>query len=227
MTEQLANLIAASLAFVGTHFALSHPFRAGLVKRLGQPGFMGLYSVVALVTFGWMVLAFRALPMVEVPLWDGTRDVAWVLSSVVMLMAAVLFAGSFQGNPALPDPRAKELARKDPHGVFKVTRHPMMWSFALWSVSHVLVSPTPRVLVLSGAMAFLALVGARLQDSKKLAAMGANWESWERRTSFLPRLTVLPAVGLVPWLGGFALWLGATWLHVMLVGIPAGIWRWL
>jgi uncharacterized membrane protein len=227
MTEQLANLIAASLAFVGTHFALSHPFRAGLVKRLGEAGFLGLYSVVALGTFGWMVLAFRALPMVDVPLWDGSREVPWALASLLMLVAGVLFVGSYRGNPAMPGPAAKELASKSPHGVFKVTRHPMMWSFALWSLSHVLVSPTTRVLVLAGAVGFLALVGARMQDSKKFATMGAAWEGWERHTSFLPRLSALPAVGLVPWLGGIAFWLGATWLHIMLVGMPAGIWRWL
>lgn len=227
MTEQLANLIAAALAFVGTHFALSHPFRSGLVKRLGANGFMAFYSLVALATFGWMVLAFRALPMVDAPLWNGTGEPAWALASLLMLVASVLLAGSFQGNPALPDPRAANLARKAPHGVFKVTRHPMMWSFAMWSAAHVLVSPTPRVLVLAGALAFLALVGARLQDNKKFASMGAAWESWERHTSFLPRLTALPGAGLAPWLGGLALWLGATWLHLWLVGIPAGIWRWL
>jgi hypothetical protein len=83
------------------------------------------------------------------------------------------------------------------------------------------------VLVLAGALAFLALVGARLQDNKKYVSMGAAWESWERHTTFLPRLTALPGAGLVPWLGGLALWLGATWLHMVAVGIPAGIWRWL
>jgi uncharacterized membrane protein len=227
MTEQFANLIAAALAFVGTHFALSHPFRSGLVKRLGEGGFMGLYSVVALATFGWMVMAFRALPMVEAPLWDGSRDAPWALASLLMLVAGVLFTGSFMGNPALPGPQGSDLARKAPHGVFKVTRHPMMWSFALWGFAHVLVSPTPRVLVLAGAMAFLALVGARLQDRKKFAAMGSAWESWERHTSFWPRVTALPGAGLVPWLAGLALWLGASWPHLWLVGIPAGIWRWL
>jgi uncharacterized membrane protein len=226
MDEQLAILVAASLAFVGTHFTLSHPFRAGLVKRLGEQGFMGLYSLVALATFVWMVLAFRALPMAQAPLWNGTGDLAWALASVLMLVASVLFTGSFQGNPALPGPHGQELASKAPHGVFKVTRHPMMWSFALWSAAHVLVSPTPRVLVLTGAVAFLALVGSRLQDRKKILTMGPAWEGWERQTSFLPRLTALPGVGLVPWLGGLALWIGASWLHLWLVGMPAGIWRW-
>ncbi|MBS3929110.1 MAG: MFS transporter [Sphingomonadales bacterium] len=227
MDEQFAELVAASLAFVGTHFALSHPFRAGLVKRLGEGGFLGLYSLVALATFAWMALAFRGLPMAEVPLWNGNSDAAWALASVLMLIASVLFAGSHRGNPAMPGPHGKDLARKTPHGVFKVTRHPMMWSFALWSAAHILVSPTPRVLVLAGAIAFLALAGSFLQDRKKYVMLGAAWETWHRHTTFVPRLTALASVGLVPWLAGLALWLGASWLHLWLVGIPAGIFRWI
>ncbi|WP_309622104.1 NnrU family protein [Novosphingobium sp.] len=227
MDEQLTVLVAASLSFVGTHFALSHPLRGPLVARLGAGGFMALYSLVALATFAWMVLAFRAVPVGEVPWWNGTSDIAWGIASAIMLIASVLLAGSLRGNPAMPDPRAGELARHTPKGIFKVTRHPMMWSFALWSLAHVLVSPTMRVLVLSFAIAFLALIGAKLQDDKKMVLMGESWSIWEKHTSFLPRWQRLPQAGLVPWLGGTALWLGATWLHGALIGMAAGLWRWI
>ncbi|GAA5056222.1 hypothetical protein GCM10023208_20800 [Erythrobacter westpacificensis] len=60
MDESLVQLIAASTAFVGTHFALSHPLRAPLVRMLGDNGFMALYSVVALACLYWMSEAFKA-----------------------------------------------------------------------------------------------------------------------------------------------------------------------
>ena len=227
MHDQLTVLIAASLSFIGTHFALSHPLRAPLVARLGNGGFMGLYSIVALGTFAWMVLAFRAVPAGDVPLWNGQHDVAWIIASAIMLIASVLLVGSFQGNPAMPAPGAAELARHRPKGIFAVTRHPMMWSFTLWSLSHVLVSPTPRVIVLTLAIALLALLGSKMQDDKKMRLMGESWSMWERRTSFFPRFTVLLDAGLVPWLGGTILWLVATWLHGWLIGMPAGLWRWI
>ena len=227
MNDQLTILVAAALSFVGTHFALSHPFRTPLVKRLGAGGFMGLYSLVALATFAWMALAFRAVPAGGMPWWNGQGDGAWAAASAVMLIASVLLIGSLRGNPALPDPRAAELARHRPRGVFLVTRHPMMWSFALWSAAHLLVSPVPRVAVLTLAIGFLALIGSVLQDTKKMRQMGESWSIWERHTSWLPRLTALPKAGLVPWLGGTVLWLGATWLHGWLIGIPAGLWRWI
>ena len=48
--SSVGMLVAASLAFVGTHFLLSHPFRAPLVSKLGEKGFAGFYSLVALLT---------------------------------------------------------------------------------------------------------------------------------------------------------------------------------
>ena len=225
--QELAHLTAAALAFVGSHFALSHPLRAALVKRLGSGGFQAVYSLVALATFGWMVLAFGMVPPQPVLPWDGTAVPLWIIATLLMLAASVLLVGSFVGNPALPQPNAKALALHRPKGVFKVTRHPMMWSFALWSAAHVLVSPAARVLVLSGAIAFLALVGARMQDRKKEVLMGKAWLVWERRTTYWPRLSGFASAGAIPWLGGTALWLGATWAHGGLIAVPAGLWRWI
>lgn len=226
MEQGLANLVAAAVAFVGTHFALSHPLRAPVVKAIGPIGFQIVYSLVAFATLGWMVMAFRAVGP-GAGLWDGSQGLPWALASLLTLIAAVLFTGSLLGNPALPDPRAAALADKPVHGVFHVTRHPMMWGFALWAVSHAMVSPTPRSFVVTAAVGFLALVGSHLQDRKKQALMGKAWSGWEAKTSYWPKLGGLAKAGLVPWFGGLVLWLAATWAHIPGNGMVAGIWRWL
>ena len=226
MTDAFAGLVAAAVAFVGTHFALSHPFRAPLVRLAGDKGFQAVYSLVAFATLGWLVVAFRAATGGAM-LWDGFASAPWIAATVLMLVASVLLVGSFMGNPALPAPNAAEVAARGPHGVFHVTRHPMMWSFALWSASHLLVSPTPRVIVLALAIAVLALVGSHLQDRKKQALMGHAWADWEAKTSYWPRPGGLAKAGAMPWLGGMALWLVASWAHGPLVAIPAGLWRWI
>ena len=226
MDNALVSLIAAATAFVGSHFALSHPLRSSLVRLTGEKAFPALYSLVAFATFGWLVMAFRAVPPAA-PLWDGFASGPWIIATLLMLPASVLLIGSFIGNPAMPAPGAAALAAKGPHGVFHTTRHPMMWSFALWSAAHLLVSPTPRVIVLSLAMAFLALVGAHMQDRKKQALMGDAWKGWEGRTSYWPKLAALGKAEMVPWMGGIALWLAASWAHGPLAGMAAGVWRWL
>jgi len=89
----------------------------------------------------------------------------------------------------------------------------------------VIVAPSARVIVLAGAMALLALVGAHLQDRKKLALHADAWRAWCGRTAFWPHLGRLADLGWF-WLAGLAAWVGVTWLHLWLSGIPAGLWRW-
>ena len=225
-TEQV---LAASVAFVGSHFALSHPLRAPLVARIGAGGFMGLYSLVAFATIGWLAAAFRAAP--PTPLWWQVGDGLWAVATVVMLVASVLLMGSLLGNPALPTGGAATSVPATARGVFSITRHPMMWSFALWSAAHLLVMPYVANAILVGAIAVLALVGAALQDRKK-EQLQPGWRDWEARTSYLPFAAIAAGrarlAGFKPHdiAGGVVIWLAATWAHIPLAGWAAGIWRW-
>lgn len=222
------GLVLAAGAFVGTHFLLSHPLRAPLVRRIGENGFLVLYSLVAFATLGWLVWAYLATPE-QAPLWPA-GDGLWALATAIMLVASVLLVGSLVGNPALPGP---ERPLAGPRGVFAVTRHPMMWSFALWSLAHALVYATPANLVLVAAIALLALVGAHMQDRKKERLQPDRWPEWERRTSYWPFAAVasgrarLGGFGAHALGGGLVVWLAATWAHLPLAGWPAGVWRWL
>ncbi len=222
---EYAGLILACLTFVGSHFAMSHPLRAPMVRILGEKGFLGVYSLISLAAIIWMVVAFRRAPS-DLPLW-GAGDGLWIIASILTLLAAVLYAGSMSGNPALPAPGAEVLASKEPHGVFRVTRHPMMWSFALWGIAHMLVASRPDSLIFVGSIVFLALFGAWAQQTKKRATMGDAWLGWQARTSYWPRLDRLAGVGLLPWIAGFAIWLAATWAHDFFGSYGAGLFRWL
>lgn len=224
MDASLITLAAANVAFVGTHFAMSHPLRAPMVRVLGAGGFQIAYTLVSFATLGWVYLAFIAAPPADLP---GSGDIGWIAASLITLPAMILLAGSFIGNPALPTPLAEAQARAEPRGVFRVTRHPMMWSFGLWALSHVVLFWSIRTMITAFAMGLLALVGARLQDGKKAALMGDAWVAWESRTSYWPRWSQLLSVGVVPLVGGTVLWLAGTWLHLWQAGIPAGVWKWL
>jgi uncharacterized membrane protein len=220
----LANLLAASIAFVGTHFALSHPLRAPLVARIGEKGFLPLYSLVAFVTLGCMVVAFRRAPQADLP---GSGEIGWIAATVLTLPALLLFLGSPRGNPAFPNPGAPKAITRAPSGVFAVTRHPMMWGFALWGLSHIVLWWSWRTVIVGATILFLALVGAHLQDRKKVALLGDGWAGWAAHTAYWPRWVRLAGAGAVLWLVTIALWLAITWAHIHGAGVPAGIWRWL
>jgi uncharacterized membrane protein len=219
----MLNLALALTAFVGTHFLMSHPLRDPMVAALGTAKFQLVYTLVSFLTLGWVAYAFREAPLGAF-FWSPGEGL-YALSTATMFVASVLLAGSFVGNPALPQPNAKTLAAKPARGVFAITRHPMMWSFALWSLAHALVSPRPAVLLLSGFIALLALGGAAGQDHKKLKLMGDSWRDWMARTSFVPVPRAWP--GAIALVGGTLIWLAATWAHPMLGAPVAGIWYWI
>ena len=223
MDDTLVELVAANVTFVGMHFVMSHPLRATMVRIFGEKMFPAVYSLVSFATLAWVYFAFTAAPSFDLP---GSGEIGWIVATVIMLPAMVLFAGSFAGNPALPAPGAEKLASKEPNAVFKVTRHPMMWAFGLWALSHIVLFWSWRTTITAIAMGFLALVGAHMQDRKKEVLMGEAWGQWEAKTSYWPRWSKLLGVGAIWWIAGTVLWLGFTYGHIHAGGIPAGIWRW-
>lgn len=224
-------VLLAAIVFVGTHFLLSHPLRSALVERVGERGFLGIYSLVALGAFIWMVLAYRAAPVTPF-LWP-VGDGLWVIVTIVMLLASILFMGSLIRNPASPGVGAPGALPDAARGVFAVTRHPMMWAFALWGVCHIAVFPMVKNIVVAASVIVLALAGAALQDSKKKALQPDRWPAWEGKTSYWPFAAIargrarIGGFGMHSLAGGFVVWIVATWAHIPLAGRAAGIWYWI
>lgn len=220
----------AAVAFVGSHFLLSHPLRGVLVRAIGAAAFQGVYSLVAFVTLGWLIWAYVKAPLTS-PFWP-VGDVLWAVVTVVMLIASILLMGSLIRNPALPTGGRPCAFPEVALGVFAITRHPMMWSFALWGLCHIAVFPIAKNMILGAAVIVLALVGSAMQDRKKEQLQPEQWAVWESKTSYLPFAAIaagrarLGGFGMHALMGGLVVWLAATWAHGPLSGFAAGIWRW-
>ena len=132
-----------------------------------------------------------------------------------MWLAAILLVGSFVGNPALPGAGGPKGA---PTGVLAITRHPMMWSFAIWAIVHAYIIATPKAFVLDATILILALGGSVLQDRKKQALMGERWGQWRAQTSFWPFARGFAYPGTFALIGGTVLLLVVTWFHPYPVG---------
>jgi len=150
-----------------------------------------------------------------------------------MLLASIVLMGSIVRKAALPNPGSPTAVPAEARGVYAVTRHPMMWAFALWGICHIAVYPAAANIILAAAIIILALVGAALQDLKKEALQPDTWPEWEMKTSYWPFGAIVSGKARLGGFsmhtlgGGLILWLAATWAHIPLAGWPAGIWRWL
>lgn len=221
-TSTLFLLLLA--AFVLSHIALTaHPLRGKLVKRLGEKGFQGAYSLLSILLLGGSIYAYRALD--PYPVW-AAPGWAWILCSALMLGACVLFVGSLTpANKALAGVPAND---RPPSGVLRLTRHPMMWAFAIWAFVHAWLSGSLPTILLALGIGVLALLGAAHQDRKKLRLLGDGWARYEGSTSYWPLGAQLSGrqpwaalwPGLVPVAGGGLLWALLTFVHPMLMRAP-------
>lgn len=218
MTVQ-AGLLLSCIAFLATHFLMSHPLRGPLVRSMGEKAFRGVYSIIALITFGAMIYFYRRCGREPSDLWQS-GEIAWIIGTILMWLASILFVGSFIKNPAMvgaPGPKG------GPAGVLRLTRHPMMWAFAIWAAVHLMILGQPKALVFDSTIIIMALAGAYGQDRKKARQMAEDWHDWTAQTAFVPFTRGLAYPGTVALVGGTLLFLIATWAHP----VPAGIWRWL
>lgn len=204
-------LVAGVIAFVATHIIMSHLLRTALINMMGNPAYMIVYTIISFATFGPAIYAYTNL-LPSPPLWL-VPDWMSVVAAFLMFLASVLFIGSQIKNPAMPMPGASEIAMKRPHGVFKITRHPMMWSFAIWGTAHILVKPTMANLWLMGSVIILAIWGSLGQDRRKTREMGESWQHWQANTSFIPfgKGLATPGSGII--IAGIAFWMIASWAH--------------
>jgi uncharacterized membrane protein len=185
MSNALLSLAIAAIAFCGSHVVLSSTWLRGALRdQLGERGFLAVYSLVALVTLAWLLVAYSHAP--TIPLWPRVRWMAFVPVVVMPLATILLIAGYTTPNPTTVGMERFARADDPAPGVLRVTRHPVMWAIGLWAVSHLIANGDLRSLLFFGAFAALSLGGTVLIDHKKQLALGSNWARLAEVTSNLP-----------------------------------------
>jgi uncharacterized membrane protein len=187
----MTMLVAATIAFLATHFATSTPLRPAMVNAIGEWPYRGVYSLVAFVTLGWMIWAYAAAPREQ--LWVGIREIPYV----VMPIAFVLIACGFWRNPTIVG-ADKLLRSEDPaRGMIRITRHPIMWGFMLWAAAHILARGDLKSLVFFGSFLLLAALGTLLMDARKKS--NPDWPRFAAVTSHIPFVAIAQRRNRLVW----------------------------
>ena len=185
----MLSMALAAAFWIALHLVVAGPLRAALVERLGEKGFRGLFSLLSAAGLAWLILAYRGADFV--PLW-GALPGARVIAIVLVLVAFVLLVFSIApSNPTLAG--ADQLLKDElaATGIFRITRYPGLWAFALWAAAHLYANGDLASLFLFGAILVTALNGMVSIDRKRQRAMGARWEAFAARTSRLPFAAIL------------------------------------
>jgi uncharacterized membrane protein len=186
----MTELIAAAAFLLASHYGISStPLRGWLVARLGERAYLGLYSLIALGAIVWLIAAYARAPYLE--LWPTPAWLAWVPLIVMPFALVLAVSGLSTLNPTAvgaPD----TLDRAEPvRGIFRVTRHPFMWSVGLWAGAHIIANGDLAGLVLFATFGTLALLGTLLIDRKFAARRGADWQRFAAASSNLPFAAIL------------------------------------
>jgi len=218
-------LALAAGIWIATHSGLTAAGpRRWLVQRAGEAGFRGIFSAISLASIVFLIIAFRRAP--AVPLWFVPP---WLhgLLAIVMLAAFLLFVGSVSTrNPtAIGSETAAPMA---PRGIQRITRHPMLCSFALWAAAHMAGLGTADGLLFFGAFLVVTLLGMPSIDAKLAVKNPALSAELARTTSILPFGAILSGrnrfvAGEIGWawpLAALVLWaLFVAFLHRWLFGV--------
>jgi uncharacterized membrane protein len=182
MFERLA---LASFAWFALHaFVAGSALRWWLVGRLGENGFRGLFSLLSLASLAFLIDSYRKASFY--PLWFAPQPLHW-LPLIVMPIALLLLVGAF----SVPNPTAvgaeKVLERTDAaRGVLRITRHPFLWSVALWSGAHLLVTGHVSAILFFGSLCITALRGTSSIDEKRRRTNRAEFLRYAEVTSNFP-----------------------------------------
>jgi len=186
----MTTLALAAFIFLALHVLPATPVRARMVAAVGESAYLGLFSLLSLVSIWWWVDAFNGTAL-DVVWWRYPDWWPWAKAVILLFAAVLMVAGLSSPNPTLPQ-AGKLLERPGVGaGIFAITRHPLMWAFGLWGLAHFMSQPNWRGFLFFGVFAITALGGSVLQEIRKAATYGASWERFASKTSFIPFLAVL------------------------------------
>ena len=218
----------AALVWIGIHIGISGTrLRGQIVQRIGEGPFRGIFSVVSIATLVVLVRAWSIAPTAL--LWVPPNWLRWLLV-LAMLPAFLLFTASLsRQNPTMVGSPGTALS--PPRGIVRITRHPMLWSFAIWAAVHVIGNGDTASVVFFATFLVTALAGMPSIDAKMARRDPFTWQALSATTSIVPFAAVMQKRNraVLRELSGQALiatilWVVMLLLHPVLFGVAPAVW---
>lgn len=182
----MTTFLLAIALFLALHSVPAIPaIRQRLVATLGRRAYLIAYSIVSLLSLAWVFQAALALDYVE--LWAPAAWQAWIALLLVPIALFLLIAGLFSPNPLSVSFRRGE-ARAG--AIVSITRHPVLWGFALWALGHVIANGDLRSLLLFGVLGLFAILGMVMTERRSRRRLGSDWAAATNASSILPFVAI-------------------------------------
>lgn len=182
----MSMLTAAAVVFLALHLLVAGTrVRDAIVGAIGERPYLGLFSLASLGGIVWLALSYNAAAAAGSDLlWDfgpGVRHMGLIVVAVAFLLGV---PGLMMPNPTTVG--MENAVSREVTGVLRITRHPFLWSVALWAAFHLLANGDAASVVFFGTFFALAVLGTFSIDAKRARKMGAAWAPFAQRTSNVP-----------------------------------------
>lgn len=214
------------LVFLVSHLLPSSKgMRARLIALMGRRLYFSIYGTVSLVLLVWMIVAAARAPYVEV--WAAADWQRWLANIVVPLALWLAVMGIGIGYPHTLGGRRAQVFDVNNPGMAAITRHPVLWALALWSLVHMLANGDLAHVILFGGFLLMALLAMPVFDLRAQRVLSdAQWAEVRRVAPLLPH----PAFGRLnrrnlAWRSATAvvIYLIAYQLHQPVIGVSPEI----
>lgn len=183
----------AYAVFVLAHMVPARPVvRRHLAGWLGERVYLLVYTLVSLLVLVWLFAATADAP--RLVLWRAPGWSYIVLPAVMLAACLLISFGAFARNPFSIASRARGFDPARP-GIAGLTRHPVLWAFALWAGFHVIVTGTLAHTLLFGGFAVFAWAGMLALDGRARRRAGDDWSHLSRHTSLLLSKALIRGAG--------------------------------
>lgn len=217
-------LTVGCFSFLAIHLGVSGtPLRALLQNLLGEPAYLGVYSLLSLGSLGVMIYGYAEVPHADFVWYPSVW--AYQVAKVLMLLSLVtIVIGALVKNPTAV--MSEQALDHDVSGLLKITRHPVQWGILLFSCGHLLANGDVASILFFGTFVFLSFFGMLSMDQRRRQETDPKWQVFMQKTSMIPfaalmsgrlRFTLadINGIGLF---AGFALYAVIYWLHELVSG---------
>ncbi len=183
----MMNFAIAMTVFLALHAIPSIP---GLLPRLvaafGRRIYLIAYSLASIATLSWVFVAALGLDYVE--LWPSSVWQAWMSLVLSPIALFLLLAGLISPNAVSVGFRTQT---RHLSAITAITRHPVLWGFAIWAGGHIPPNGDLRSVLLFGILLLFALAGIVASEHRARRRLGSEWPEIEAATSIVPFAAVL------------------------------------
>lgn len=186
----MGRFLVVLAIFMISHVIPAVPgIRRRLIGRLGEGPFIGLYSLMSLALFAWLIRETLAAPYI--PLWPPVAWTWWVPLILLPVALILLGAGFVSPNPLSIAfvTRPYDPARP---GAVALSRHPILWGLGLWGLAHLPPNGNLAAVILFGGLGSFAFIGMVLVEARRRQSLGEQrWRELAGPTSVVPFVALL------------------------------------